>query len=92
MSNTGDLFCAMSTSSFTFSSGASAFTLKVTLIFSYPFLTLSDIPSNPWISRSPDKVDSTSSIFIPWAAAWYTNVVVRQPFNAASAYYTGLAP
>ena len=68
MSNTGDLFCAMSASSFTFS-GASAFTLKVTLIFSYPFLTLSDIPSNPWISRSPDKVDSTSSIFKPWAVA-----------------------
>jgi hypothetical protein len=55
--------CASSTISLSFSSGASDLILKVTLILSYPFLTLSSIPRKPWRSASPVSDDSTSSFF-----------------------------
>lgn len=76
-------------SSLIFSLGAFDLTLKVTLIFLYPFLAFSEIPG-PWISRSPVSVDFTSCNRTPWAAAWWISIVVRQPFKAAPNFSTEL--
>src|SRR3954468_20452016 len=92
VSKTGENCVPSVASSFSWSSRTSALILNLKRISWYPLRTDSLRPRKPCRSMLPSSDDSTASIAMPRAEAWYTIDVVTQDARACSRCSTGFAP